>query len=177
MGIFNKLFDFATGTSYNYEREDEVYTLAIERIEAIENLLDFYIKDEGLRDYSSLYKKIRLKIIDLNNQIIISKRNLSKAKTDREYQQMMKKINYLVESLDKLIDKFKNELLLTKDLIELINHVSELQVIINGNARLEPFKDYVDYNYFTINDLIDIRERIADRRCVIIDYIGNINRH
>lgn len=174
MGLFNRVVDFATNNISNYQKENETYSLAVSEIESIENLLDFYTKEDSLASISSdLYKKVRIKIIDINNQIYINKRNLAQAKTNGDYQRILKKIDYLLEQLEILIAKAKNDLLVSKSLGELQDHLTALQVIINGNARYEPFINFVAHSYWTIEDLTDIRNKIAERRTKIIPYLGD----
>ncbi len=176
MGIFNRVVDFATNNSVNYQKENEAYSLVVSEIESIENLLDYYTQEDGLNDYSEVYKKIRVKIIELNNQIIISKRNLAQAKTKLDYQRILKRIDYLLEQLEIILIKAKNELLKSKTLGELQDHLTELQVLINSNARYEPFTNFVSHDDWTIEDITNIRNQIADRRTKIIPYLGDSHR-
>ncbi len=173
MVLFNRVVDFATNNSVNYQKENEAYSLAISEIESIESLLNYYTKEDGLNDYSEVYKKIRVEIIELNNQIIISKRNLAQAKTKLDYQRILKRIDYLLEQLEIILIKAKNELLKSKTLGELQEHLTELQVIINSNARFEPFMNFVSHGDWTVKDLKNIRNQIANRRIKIIPYLGN----
>ncbi len=83
---------------------------------------------------------------------------------------------YLLEQLEIILIKAKNELLKSKTLGELQDHLTELQVIINSNARYEPFINFVAHGYWTIEDLSDIRNKIAERRTKIIPYLGDSYR-
>lgn len=176
MKAFKKLIDLATNQYENYQDENEVYIRAINEIDAIGNLLSLFTKIDGIDEYYDEYSESLLHLEKVKDTIILLKRRLKDCQNIDKYKALEEKIRLLHLKYERLLEDLKNNLLSDKEILDIQNHIRELSIIINTNARYEAFQGYINKLEWTLKDLETLRNKMASRRVEIIPYISTMRR-
>lgn len=174
MKWFNKVKDYPTGNHASFTKEKNVYDSVVREIEAINDLLDCLIEDSDLEVFKDIFENSIRELRIIGNESLLCKKNMAKAKTKREYLQLQKELLKIQEKYEKALKKLKNDLLKSNQIVDLQNHISEITIIINRNARLIAFKGFIDKKSWSLEELEILREQISNRNVAIIDYIGRM---
>ncbi len=176
MRFFNKLLDYPTNNYANYQNEAKTYKSLLEEIQAIEDLLECYVTEDTLAAYPELYERFRIRLKGLKDSISMYQKNMARATSDSEREQIKKELERLDAEYKRLFEKTKDDLLELNVISELNNHITEINAIIRKNARFDFFQEFLNKDVWTMDDLKKLRDHIARRKMIINPYIAKMER-
>lgn len=187
MSVFSKLantvFDWATGNSISYSKEEEIYSEIMSLIERLEDVLQTIISTGNLSDPWAIIEIDNMEYtLPLLKSLIDEKlkNNINNSLADKN--RVLNEIMKLQELYDTYEIKVKRRIvknvLKFSEFQELYWILIELKKVLSAHMNLEAIKQVnyeVDKDFPSYNVLNKLKITIAERRIQIFPYLSEIN--
>lgn len=178
MRLLNKLYDWATNNSYDFQQEEDTYEIIIEEINTINNLIDEEIKRDESGKYAFNYRSGKMSLSSLQDYIQIKRKQLIYAKTKGDQNRINREIAEMQKDYLIFYEQLRDYLLQLKELYEIQKYVTKINGEIYQHANLETFYNFIQKDMlskkWTMSELEKLRQAIAERREKIIPYLGKM---
>ncbi len=177
MNILKKISNWSTNNFENYQNENRVYDEIVGEMENLDDLLNVIATDVYMIEAVGLDEKVDMSLFQ--NKLIIDFKRKSLIKASLEEQKaIIKEIACLQQEYDQFLDELKNLILASNRFIEIQNSTSKINALISHHVLLEAFKPfYVEemmQKVWTLEDLQLLRNKIAERRTILIPYLAEM---
>lgn len=178
MGLLDKIYDWATNRSNDFQQEDDTYEVIIKEIDAITNLIEEEIKNDEAGKYLVNYHSGEMSLASIQDYIQVKRKQLVYTKSKEEQNRINREIAELQKEYLIFYEQLRDYLLQLKELYEIQEHVTKINGEIYRHANLETFYNFIKKDMlskkWTMSELEKLRQAIAERREKIIPYLGKI---
>lgn len=173
MRWLDKMSDWATNKSNDYQKENNVYDLALNKICTIEDLLECYINEGKLLEFDE-FRDFNIKIKSIKDSIFMYQKQISLSANEQERSRLKQEVLALNEDYKQVFSGIKEMLLNSRSISELNSHIMELNAIIKRNARFEIFQKYLSVSSWKLKDLEFLKNEMYKKKAELINYLGRL---